>query len=190
MTPSGADQVGGPNALPIRLVMLATALALALIASMGWYVWNSVEVLHEVQMRTFRLLSLTTEIAYLNEPIWTSARLRVTTGDERWRERYSSMLARRNAAIDQFRTLAPDLFENPAAIELRGASEKLRGLERQALALAAGGDSAQAIRLLTGSDYNREKQLSADATSQIATDLGVRSDKALDQRRTDREAAP
>jgi hypothetical protein len=49
MFPKGADKVGGAKALPIRLVMVATLLALALIASMGWYVWNSVRVLHAVQ---------------------------------------------------------------------------------------------------------------------------------------------
>src|SRR6185295_12684672 len=99
MTPSGADKLGAANALPIRLVMLATALALALIASMGWYVWTSVQTLHEVQVRSFRLLALTGDIAYLNEAVWTSARLRMSTGEARWLDRYNSMLARRNAAL-------------------------------------------------------------------------------------------
>ena len=67
MIPKGADKVGGAKALPIRLVMLATLLALALIASMGWYVWNSVRVLHAVQDRTFRLLALTGQVSYLSE---------------------------------------------------------------------------------------------------------------------------
>src|SRR5438477_573541 len=74
MTSSAADKVNTASVLPIRLVILATFLALALIASMGWYVWNSVHVLHEVQVRTFRLLALTGEIADLNESVWASAR--------------------------------------------------------------------------------------------------------------------
>src|ERR1700704_1089462 len=124
MTPAGSNKAGVANALPIRLVMLATALALALIASMGWYVWNSVQVLREVQVRTFRLLELTGEIAYLNESVWASARLRMSTGEARWLVRYQTMLARRNAALAQFQALAPDLYDSPAAGQLRSAGQK------------------------------------------------------------------
>src|ERR1051325_11217188 len=117
MTSSGSDKVNAENALPIRLVMLATLLALALIASMGWYVWNSVQVLHEVQVRTFHLLALTGEIADLNESVWASARLRLATREPKWLERYRTALARRNAAMEEFRSLAPDLYNSPYAVE-------------------------------------------------------------------------
>src|SRR5258706_10040177 len=110
MTPSGADTLKAAKALPIRLVMLGTLLALALIASMGWYVWNSVQVLREVQVRTFRLLSLTGEIAYLNESVWISARLRISTGERRWIDRYPSPIARPNATLDEFRKLHANLY--------------------------------------------------------------------------------
>src|SRR6185436_16696191 len=132
MTTSGADKLGAANASPIRLVMLATALALALIASMGWYVWNSMQVLREVEVRTFRLLSLTGEIAYLNETVWSSARLRFSTGEPRWMDRYQSMLARRNAALAEFRTLDPSLYESPAVKELLSANQNLHDIETQA----------------------------------------------------------
>src|SRR5438045_7061648 len=121
MTSSAAEKVNAANALPIRLVILATFLALALIASMGWYVWNSVQVLHEVQVRTFRLLALTGEIADLNESVWASARLRISTDEARWLERYRTTLARRNAALAEFRRLAPDLYHSPFAIAMRDA---------------------------------------------------------------------
>src|SRR5215831_18372166 len=123
MTHSEGDKAGGANALPIRLVMLATLLALALIASMGWYVWNSVQVLREVQARTFRLLALTGEISYLNESVWASARLRMSTGDPGWQDRYQGMLVRRKAALAQLQTLAPDIYDSPAATTLRNADE-------------------------------------------------------------------
>src|SRR2546425_9859694 len=107
MTPIASDKISVANALPVRLITLATALALALIASMGWYVWNSVQVLHEVQVRTFRLLALTGEIRELNESVWASARLRISTNEARWLESYHTKLARRNAALAEFRRLAP-----------------------------------------------------------------------------------
>ena len=187
MTPSGADRVGGANALPIRLVMLATLLAVALIATMGWYVWNSVQVLREVQERTFRLLALTGEIAYLNESVWAAARLRMSTKDPAWLENYQRTLALQNAKLAQFQSLAPDLYDGSAAGTLRSADEKLRKMEKQAFALLARGDSAVASRLLTSPAYDLQKQLSVDATSKIAAELGGGAAGALDiQRRRGR----
>src|SRR5216117_3365280 len=141
MTPSGPARVRVANALPIRLVMLATALALALIASMGWYVWNSVQVLREMQVRTFRLLSLAGEIAYLNESVWISARLRISTDEPRWMDRYQRTLARRNAALAEFQTLDPNLYEGPAVSGLRSANQSLHEIETRAFALARGGQT-------------------------------------------------
>jgi signal transduction histidine kinase/ActR/RegA family two-component response regulator len=187
MTPAGSNKVGVANALPIRLVMLATALALALIASMGWYVWNSVQVLREVQVRTFRLLSLTGEIAYLNESVWISARLRISTGEQRWMDRYQSTLARRNAALAEFQTLDPNLYEGPAVSELRNANQSLHEIETLAFTLAGRGQNGVAATLLIGPKYERQKQLGAEATSQISQALSASADSALDfQRRRGR----
>jgi Signal transduction histidine kinase len=183
MTPSGADRVGGANALPIRLVMLATLLAVALIATMGWYVWNSVQVLEQVQERTFRLLALNGEIAYLNESVWASARLRMSTGDPGWLETYQRTLAVQNTKLSQFQSLAPGLYDGPAAGMLRSADAKLRKMEKQAFALLARGDAPAAARLLTSPAYDLQKQLSVDATSKIAAELGVGAAGALDLQR-------
>ena len=183
MTPSAAEKVNGVNALPIRLVILATFLALALIASMGWYVWNSVQVLHEVQVRTFRLLALTGEIADLNESVWASARLRIATNEARWLERYRTTLARRNAALEEFRRVAPDLYESPFAIEMRDANAKLVDMEAKAFQLAAQGQSAMAAVQELGDEYDRQKQISGEATSGIARYLSASADGALDFQR-------
>src|SRR4051794_26302075 len=144
MSHSGADKLGIANALPIRLVMLATALAIALIASLGWYVWNSAQVFRQVEDRTFRLLELTGEFAYLNEAVQSSARLHVSTNDAGWLNRYEKVLARRNAALAEFRSMAPEVYEEPAAIELRDAYQHLLAIETQAFSLAAHDHAAMA----------------------------------------------
>ena len=183
MSLQGADKVGAVNPLPIRLVMLATLLALALIASMGWYVWNSMQVLRAVQERTFRLLTLTGDIAYLNESVWASARLGMSTGDAVWLDRYQGMLARRRSAATEFHALAPDLFGSPAASRLHAADEKLRAMETQAFALAARGQFSAAAGLLTGGVYDQQKKISVDSTTQIAADLAKGAESALDSQR-------
>src|SRR6266550_1054250 len=171
MTPSGADKLGGANALPIRLVMVATALALALIASMGWYVWNSVQVLRQVEDRTFRLLELTGQISYLNEAVQSSARLNATTGDARWLDRYETMLAQRKAALAEFRSIAPDIYDGKAATDLRSAYESHLAIEARAFSLAARGQREQAAALLHSPDYDALQRSSVDATAQIQKEL-------------------
>src|SRR5690242_4045239 len=159
MTPMGADKGRGASALPIRLVMLATALALALIAGMGGYVWTSVQVLRQVEVRTFRLLALTGEIGYLNEAVWASARLRMSTGQQRWIDRYQNMISRRNQAFAEFLRLDPALYDSAAATELRQINEKLLQMEQRAFALAAEGQAAAGASLLIGPEYDHQKQL-------------------------------
>src|SRR4029077_12748019 len=105
------------------------------------------------------------------ESVWASARLRMSTGEARWLDRYQSMLARRTAALAEFQTLASDQYGSPAASKLRSADEKLRNMETQAFALAAQGDSVAAAGLLTSPGYDRQKQLSVEATTEIAADL-------------------
>src|SRR5439155_18457708 len=183
MTPAPADKPGLANALPIRLVTVATALALALIASLGWYVWNSVQVLQQVQDRTFRLLELTGEIAYLNEAVQSSAWLRVSTRDTRWLDRYERMLARRNSALAEFRSLAPDVYDGSAATELRDAYQKLLEIESRAFWHASRDETALATGVLYGADYTREERRSLDATTQIAKELGAGAELALDFQR-------
>src|SRR5260370_31686640 len=56
-------------------------------------------------------------------------------------------------------------------------------MEWQAFALLARGDSAAAALLLTSPAYDLQKQLSVDATSKIAAELGVGAAGALDFQR-------
>src|SRR5207244_9479658 len=87
----------------------------------------------------------------------------------------------------EFRTLAPEVHNSPAATALRSANEKLLKMEARAFALAEQGHSALGAALLIGDDYDRQKELSADATSEIARDLSVSAESALDfQRRRGR----
>jgi signal transduction histidine kinase/ActR/RegA family two-component response regulator len=184
MAPTEAANARGASALPIRLVMLATALALALIASTAWYVWNSVQVLREVEVRTFRLLTLTGEIGYLNETVWSSARLRMSTGQKRWRDRYQNMIARRNAAFAEFQRLDPALFESPPVAELRAVNEKLLEIETRAFALAAEGQATTAANLLIGPEYDHQKELGVEATERIQQALHDSAESALAAQRS------
>jgi signal transduction histidine kinase/ActR/RegA family two-component response regulator len=183
MSPSGPDKHAGANALPIRLVTVATALALALIASLGWYVWNSVQVLQQVQNRTFRLLELTGEIAYLNESIQSSARLRVSTGDAHWLDRYESMLARRNRALADFRTLAPEGYLGAAGSDLLDAYQKLASIEARAFSLARRNERERAGALLSGPDYAGQQLRTAQATTQLKQEISANAQGALDFQR-------
>jgi len=102
-------------------------------------------------------------------------------------DRYQTMVARRNTALAEFRTLDPDLYEGPAVSELRNANQKLHEMETHAFALATRGQSGAAAALLIGPEYEHQKQLAADASSQIAEALSDGAESALDfQRRRGR----
>ena len=165
MNRAGANKISGANALPIRLVMFATVLALAIIAGLGWYTWTAGQALHEAQAGAFRQLELSGKIAYWNESVSAAARHAMSTGEAVWVDRYQDAVAqRRDAAVSQLRTLAPLLYASPPALELRSADEKLLEMDAQAFARAQRGDSAAAVILLNGAAYHREKQRSADAS--------------------------
>jgi hypothetical protein len=168
--------------LPIRLVMLATALALALIASLGWYIWNSVHVLREVQVRTFHVLDLTGRVAYFNEAVWTSARLR-SANEDWWEKRYRDSVQRRNQTVGQIRDLAPELYHSAAGVTLRDSNRRMEEIESQAIGLAGKGDRTPALSLISSPEYNRLQHASADAVKQLARDLGDRAEAALDAER-------
>src|SRR6266852_4787742 len=96
------------------------------------------------------------------------------------------MLDTRNQALAQFQSLAPDIYESPAGRELRSANEKLLRFESQAFSLASRGQRAAAASLLSGA-YDEQQQLSSDATTRIAKELGSSAESALDfQRRRGR----
>ena len=152
----------GANPLPIRLIMLATALALALIASLGWYVWDSVQSLRAVQARSFRLVELTGEITYLNEALWVSARLGTRAEEGNWLERYHRLAARRRAALEEFERLATSEFQSSAAqAGIAVASRRLAEIEQRALARARRGDAAAGASLLAGEEYLRQGEIAA-----------------------------
>jgi signal transduction histidine kinase/CheY-like chemotaxis protein len=177
-----ADKRGAGQSLPIRLVMLATALALALIASLGWYIWNSVHVLSEVQVRTFRLLDLTGRITNLNEAAWTSARLRAANEDW-WEKRYHESVQRRAEALSQMRNLAPEVYHSAAGVALRDANLRMEAFEQRAFALAARGDRAGAVAAISAPEYYRLRHGSSNAIKQLSQDLASRAEAALDVER-------
>ncbi|MEO7653105.1 MAG: ATP-binding protein [Bryobacteraceae bacterium] len=168
--------------LPIRLVMLATALALALIAGLGWYVWNSVQVLQQLEVATFRTLELAGEVTYLNEALSAAARLRVSAAEDIGREEYERLLLRRNAVLTDLRKVIPDLWSNPATVEVLSANDRLSSLEHSAFSLVPG-NPQQAIAVLSGPEYLGQKELSAAATKRITAQVRRQAELSLEAQR-------
>lgn len=178
-------KAAGANPLPIRLIMLATGLALALITALGWYVWNSVQVLKTVQQNTFSLLELTGDIRYLNEDLWISARLRTTSGEERWAAQYREQTTRRGEAFARFQELDPKLYSSPEAVALIKASNRMAAIEARALDSTTPGEySPDAAALLTTAEYLQQQQIAAKATNGLVEKLRRRTDEALEDQRS------
>src|SRR5260221_14581386 len=94
-------------------------------------------------------------------------------------DRYQSPLAGGNAALAEFKTLDPNLYEGPAVSELRNANQSLHEMEALAFAVPGRGQKGVAAPLLIGPEYERQKQLGAEATSQISQALSASAESAL-----------
>jgi len=83
-----------------------------------------VQVLHEVQVRTFRLLALTGEIGELNESV---GHRRGCAYRPTRRGGWRAITASWRGATRRWRSSAgcADLYDSPFAIEMRGANDKL-----------------------------------------------------------------
>ena len=106
----------------------------------------------------------------------------MSTGEAGWGDRYQDAVAQqgRGELHHNCGHLAPLLYASPPALELRSADDKLLEMDAQAFALARKGDSAAAVILLNGAAYHREQQRSADAATQIAHEVDVAAESALE----------
>ncbi len=172
------------NPLPIRLVMVATALALALIAGLGWYVWTSMQTVRSLRFRTFEAVAGASEIRGLNAAIVGACRLLVageaesSGGCEDLRDRRRVLTA---SLASQFAAGSPRLLAGTLDESVR----RLESIEAEALNLARGGQKRTAGQRLVSPEYTRIWKQADEAATALATqvesagDLEVRAQSRL-----------
>ncbi|MFN0171014.1 MAG: ATP-binding protein [Bryobacteraceae bacterium] len=148
--------------------MAATALAMALIAGLGWYVWTSVQTVRSLRFRTFEAVAGVGEIRGLNAAVMGACRLQAAgepsagAGCEELRDRRRVLAA--NLA-NQFSAGRARML----ADTLDGAVRSLESVEAEALNLARSGQARTAGMRLIAPEYTRAlKQADETATALAA----------------------
>ncbi len=115
----------------------------------------------------FPLSSLVDKIVYYDEALTMSSRLGAATGDPRWEKRYQQFVPQLDEALQRARDLAPEAFDRALTQQTETANQKLVAMEEKAFALAREGQSAAALRLLLGTEYEQQKQIYQQGSDQV-----------------------
>jgi hypothetical protein len=146
----------------ISLVLVAGVTLLMLVAGcLAWSSYRSYRLMAEVNEIQRPLQALSGRIQYLDEVLTSSALLSAATGDRAWEERYRVHDPQLGYALKEAVRLAP-LAAKPLA-DVEAANTELVKMETEAFERVARGQTADALQLLTGSEYRGLKKRYSDA---------------------------
>ena len=155
------------NLIPIFSIVAATSAGMV-----GFSAWNTWKVYQNFQTavtKNFTLQELSGEIVYLDEVLTMSARMAASTGDLDWEERYLNNVPPLDKAIGEVLELAPEYQEN--ASQTDQANARLIEMEERAFELVRQGQLEEALNLLLGEEYSRQKAIYSQGIEQTLTNI-------------------
>jgi PAS domain S-box-containing protein len=161
------------------LFTLALGLTLFFSGVAIWHSWASYRGFEKTVALESRLVEDSGLIGQLDEALTMSARMAAATGDPQWEQRYTALEPQLDAAIQEARRLAPDVFDSEAARLTEEANRALVALEHRALALVRQGQRAAAGVLLSSPEYEAGKETYAQGLRQLRARLGARDQAFL-----------
>ena len=168
---------------PILFLSLAWLVTLAVLLGTVWFAYDSYERFGEAADRDFRIQEVRGRIIHLDEVLTMSARMAVTTGDDRWEERYLESEPELAATLAEAEALVGDLA---GASQTEAANATLIALEGRAFELVRQGRQTEARELLFGARYEDAKVLYAQGMEQLGDQLASAAGEAT--RRQQRRA--
>lgn len=171
----------------ISLVLVAGVTLLMLVAAcLAWSSYRSYRLMAEVNEIQRPLQELSGRIRYLDEVLTASALLSAATGDPAWEERYRVHDPLLGAALTEAVRLAP-LAARPLA-DVEAANKELVNMETQAFDQVRRGQTADALQLLSGTQYRGLKKRYSDALTSFTTFLDGHQAALLAQARAETRA--
>jgi methyl-accepting chemotaxis protein PixJ len=152
------------SALQRRLVGTITVSLLFSVAMTGtsaWNVWRIYQGLQTTVDRQFKLQDLSGKIIHLDEVLTMSARMAASTGSTRWEDRYNQYVPKLDESIKEvLKDIPASEQANPEQTDI--ANKKLVDLETKAFELNRKGKSQEALSLLLGAEYEKQKAIYSD----------------------------
>jgi methyl-accepting chemotaxis protein PixJ len=147
------------SALQTRLVETITVSLLFSVAMTGtsaWNVWRIYQGLQTTVDRQFKLQDLSGKIIHLDEVLTMSARMAASTGSTKWEDRYNQYVPQLDESIKEvLKDIPASEQANPEQTDV--ANKKLVDMETKAFELNRKGKSPEALALLLGSEYEKQK---------------------------------
>ncbi|MDV7338907.1 ATP-binding protein [Terasakiella sp. A23] len=144
---------------PLHIFSIVLGVAALLLLSIAWFAYHNMQTSTVNEARLAQLSRLQSDIVYLDEVLTMSAYMAAKTGDRDWILRYNSFEPKLISAIEEVITEVsdPDLIQ--AIRSTQSANDILIKLERQAFGEINRGNSDQAWLLLSGAQYQKQKQI-------------------------------
>lgn len=151
------DRLGErPPWLFIVVAVIATA-SLAMIVSV--MMRTTSDRTHHTLPNELELSRHTASIQHLDEVLTMSALMYAATGDTRWHDRYEANVEILDKAIKSVRQLSPKLFDLTLGADTDDANQALVAMERHSTSLVASGNRDEAMQILLGSEYAKQKNI-------------------------------
>ena len=158
---------------PIRLLSVAGALTVAVLAWLGWSICNSHGGADLADERNARTAFLRGRILHLDEALTMSARMAAATGDVRWEERYRTFEPQLDAAIKEALAIE-ERYGHDATPRgaLRDAAHGVSvEMEDEAFVLVHAGRLNEAKAILFSDEYEEQKRVRAQGMAGVDSHL-------------------
>jgi PAS domain S-box-containing protein len=164
---------------PLRLVVIAAAITLGLALWNGWAEQRTIVASSVGASRAVNVSVEVARIRHLDEVLTMSARMAAATGEQSWIDRYRQFEPELGALIAEAKLLTPVIKGLDGASATEMANEALVEMEATSFELVRQGRKEEALALLTGPEYERQKQVYATGMDVLIKEIETRQQSGL-----------
>ncbi|MEO0374017.1 MAG: methyl-accepting chemotaxis protein [Cyanobacteria bacterium P01_A01_bin.17] len=132
--------------------------------------------------KQFELQKQADKITYVDEVLTMSSRMAASTGDLKWEERYNNFVPLLDDAIANTLDNVTDEIRAEAS-KTDAANQALIEMETQAFELVRAGRAPEALQLLLGPEYSKQKTIYAEGNARVLADVEAFIDAQLESYR-------
>jgi len=145
--------------------------------------WTSYRGVQKTLEEDFSIQRLSGVVVHLDEVLTMSARMAAATGDPEWERRYRVYEPQLDAALKDVMHLASEALMRDAVGRTNAANLRLIEMENKAFSLVRDGRRDEATAVLTGPEYEGQKQNYSQGMKEITAVLQDRAAASLHDRR-------
>ncbi|MGF1604676.1 MAG: methyl-accepting chemotaxis protein [Thermosynechococcaceae cyanobacterium] len=147
--------------------VVATIVGSAVVTGISaWNVWSTYQGFQDTVTQEFELQKQADKIVYVDEVLTMSARLAASTGSLTWEDRYNKFVPELDAAIEAVLSNVTDEIRAEAS-QTDAANQALIAMETEAFELNRAGKSQQALALLLGPEYLKQKTVYTEGNKKV-----------------------